>query len=253
MPLPDLTELCIELSSGPGELCLTFPGGVQICAQAGYDIGDPGDITASLFAQLNSALAPMGMLFTVIDVVKGIFDCVKAIPDCLGPPPDPSKLANCLPDLAKKVSALLKLLPPFSIPVLVGGLIDVVITALTGLKIRITALLAKQLKISSSSLIAAKMGAGVQLKTAVDCATSNLSIELSNTNAGLQPLSRLLGIINLFLQLAGLPCIPPPPGLGVLSNALLKPIDDFIKVLQSIKAGLPTTDISSAPASAAPC
>lgn len=252
MALVDLSTLCVALSSGPGELCITFPGGLTVCAQAGFDVGDPGDITASLFGQINSALAPMQMVFNVIDVVKAIFDCVKAIPDCLGPPPDPSKLAACIPDLAKKIDALLQMLPIFSIPVLVAGLIDAVIAALTGLKIRLQALLAKQLKLTNASLIAAKVG-NVQLQTAISCSSANLDIQLANLNSQLAPLSRLLGVINFLLQLAGLPCIPAVPSLGALSDEILEPIDDFIKILQAIKAALPVTDISSAPAAAAPC
>ncbi|MCD6498223.1 MAG: hypothetical protein J7M25_08015 [Deltaproteobacteria bacterium] len=47
-------------------------------------------------------------LFDIIDTVVALFNRVKVIPDMLGPPPDPTVLAACIPDLAQNVAKLLK-------------------------------------------------------------------------------------------------------------------------------------------------
>jgi hypothetical protein len=69
-------------------------------------------------------------VFDIIDTVVAVFNCVKAIPDSLGPPPDPTALAACIPELAEKVSKLLKLIPQLSLPYTIIGIIDLVIDTL---------------------------------------------------------------------------------------------------------------------------
>jgi len=63
---------------------------------------------------IQPALTPLVPIFNIIDTVVAIFNCVKAIPDMIGPPPDPTVLAACLPDLAEKVNKLLALIPQLS-------------------------------------------------------------------------------------------------------------------------------------------
>jgi hypothetical protein len=54
--------------------------------------------------QIQPALTPLVPFFDIIDTVVAVFNCVKAIPDSLGPPPDPTVLAACIPELAEKVN-----------------------------------------------------------------------------------------------------------------------------------------------------
>jgi len=116
---------CITIPTLPPPKEITFPGGAtlsQVLA-AGSEIPDPIDSVTNLLAQANAGLAPRVPVFNIIDAVIAVFNCIKAIPDSLGPPPDPTKLAECIPDLAEKVDALLKLIPQLSVPLLVVGII----------------------------------------------------------------------------------------------------------------------------------
>ena len=109
--------ICLEISELPDPFSITLPGGVQI-------------EHINLMEVIQPALTPLVPIFDIVDTVVTVFNCIKAIPDALGPPPDPTVLAACLPDLAEKVAKLLRLVPPLSLPLTVVGLIDLVIDAL---------------------------------------------------------------------------------------------------------------------------
>ena len=81
--------ICIELE-GIEPFELPLPGGISL-----EDV--------NIMRILQSALTPLVPVFTIIDTVVAVFNCVKAIPDSLGPPPDPSVIAACLPDLQRKI------------------------------------------------------------------------------------------------------------------------------------------------------
>jgi hypothetical protein len=237
MPLPDLSEVCIDLKVTPQELCITFPGGAEMCVQI-PGVPDPTDVSKQLLAQANAALAPLVPVFNIIDAILALFKCVKAIPDSLGPPPDPTKLAECIPDLAEKIDKLLKLIPQLSIPVLIAGLIDVLLFYLEGLRGQLQAIIAAQVRIAAAATRAAELG-NVQLRTVVDCATGAMDAYLQNLNESMKPLNRLVGLLNLFLQLAGLPPIPDLANLGDDAEAALAPLDAVIDSLKTVRAGLP--------------
>ena len=99
----DFENACILLNTGPGELCVTFPGGATICAQVGYEIGDIPEIVQNMLDSLNTALAPLVPFLNMIDVIKAIVDCIQAIPDCLSPP-SPTPLVECIPNLIEKLN-----------------------------------------------------------------------------------------------------------------------------------------------------
>jgi len=237
MPLPDLSEVCIDLKVTSQELCITFPGGAEMCVQI-PGVPDPTDVSTQLLAQANAALTPLVPVFNIIDAILALFKCVKAIPDSLGPPPDPTKLAECIPDLAEKIDKLLKLIPQLSIPVLIAGLIDVILFYLEGLRGQLKAIIAAQVRIAAAATRAAELG-NVQLRTVVDCATASMDAYLQNLNEGMKPLNRLVGLLNVFLQLAGLPTIPDLANLGDDAEAALTPLDAVIDSLKTVRAGLP--------------
>lgn len=237
MPLPDLSTVCIDLKVTSQELCVTFPGGAEMCVQI-PGVPDPTDVSKQLLAQANAALAPLVPMFNIVDAIIALFNCVKAIPDSLGPPPDPTKLAECIPDLAEKIDKLLKLIPQLSIPVLIGGLIDVLLFYLQGLRGQLQSVIAAQLRIAAAATRAAELG-NVQLRTVVDCANASMDAYLQNLNEGMKPLNRLIALLNLFLQLAGLPAIPDFKNLGDDAEAALAPLDAVIDSLKTVRAGLP--------------
>lgn len=103
-----------EIPEIPDPFSITLPGGVSM-------------ESINLMEQIQPALTP---LMPIFDTVVAVFNCIKAIPDTLGPPPDPTVLAACIPELAEKVAKLLKLIPQLSIPLTIIGIIDLIIDTL---------------------------------------------------------------------------------------------------------------------------
>jgi len=239
MPLPDLSVACIEIKVGKQDLCVTFPGGAEMCVQMpSVSVPDPSELSKQLMAQANAALAPLMPVFNIIDTVIALFNCVKAIPDALGPPPDPSKLAKCLPDVAKKVSKLLKLIPQLSVPLMIVGLIDVLLTFLEGIRGQLKAVIAAQVRIAAAATRAAELG-NVQLSTIVDCANANIEAQMKNLGESAAPVNRLIGVINLFVELAGLPKLPDLSNLGNDAQAALGVLDPLVDQLKAARSAIP--------------
>ena len=91
MPLPDLREFCIDVDVVPGEVCITFPGGAELCATIPDLVPpQPDKLIRALFAQVNAALQPLTPIFNIIDAVVAIFECVKAISTL-----NPEEIINC--------------------------------------------------------------------------------------------------------------------------------------------------------------
>ncbi len=231
MPLPDLAQFCIQISQGPGALCITLPGGAQLCAQTGIEFGDTASIARSLLAQVNAALTPLVPIFNIIDVVKLVFDALGAVTN-------PFELAKILVKLGEKIDALLQLLPQYSVPRMVIAIIDALVAALQGLRAELQAIVAQQARIAAAATLAAQPG-NEQLQIVVDCATGNFDAQLVNLNTTLAPLNRLLGIVNLLLGLAGQPALPSVADLGDDPQAALAPLDATIEALQAVQAALP--------------
>ncbi len=240
MPLaltPDLATACVHLSTGPGELCVIFPGGARVCAQFGYDTGDSGEIVKSMLGALNAALVPLGPFFDMLDLFKAIVDCIQAIPDSILSL-NPAPIVNCIPHMVKAVDKLLALLPPFPIFVLVKGIVGVIITGLRAVQEKLRALIVYQVRLVTAATRASQLG-NVQLQAAVDCATGNFDAQLTNMNTQFLPLNRLIGIINVLLELVGVDCIPTIGGIAGASQAAIDALDVVITFLETVAAAIP--------------
>jgi len=239
MPLPDLNTFCVRLSVA-GELCVMLPGGAKICATfPNGKIPTADELTNSLVAQVNTALVPMVPIFNILDVLVAMTNCIKAVEKCLGPPPNPTELVKCFPQLAKAVAKVLKMLPQLSVPVLIGGVLDVLIAYLTGVRGVVLAFLLKQVRILAAQTYVFALGS-IQLQTAIDCATDDLNAAMVNLNQSSTGIGQIVEIVNLLLGLAGLPELPlGVTELGGDAKKALVPIDLAIKLLTTVRAGFP--------------
>lgn len=237
MPLPDLSPLCRQIGHASGGLRIPLPGGAELLAQAGIEDGDMAKVARGLLAQANAALTPLVPIFNVIDAVKAVVDCVQAIPDAIGPPPDPTAIARCIPGLVEKLEKILQLLPQYSVPSLVKGIIDALVAVLDGMKAELQAIIRQQARIAASATLAAQPG-NYRLQVVVDCATGNIDRQFENLSATMAPLNRLIGIVNILLGLAGQDAIPDLAALGNDAQAALAPIDAAVAVLRAIQSTL---------------
>ncbi|MCA9630900.1 MAG: hypothetical protein KC766_24715 [Myxococcales bacterium] len=218
--------ICIEIPEIPDPFGLTLPGGVQI-------------ERINLMEVIQPALTPLVPLFDIIDTIVALFNCIKAIPDTLGPPPDPTVLAACLPDLAEKVAKLLKLIPQLSLPLLIVGLIDLVIDTLRQARSLLLHLQQQIVQILGAIDRATNLeDAG--LMAIAQCAQANVAQEAANVGKALASLGKLIGLINLFMGMVGGPEIPDLSDLaGRPLDDVIPPIDAIIETLQNARAAVP--------------
>ena len=216
MPLP----ICIEIPEIPDPFNLTLPGGINI-------------EHINLMEVIQPALTPLVPFFNIIDTIVAIFNCVKAIPDTLGPPPDPTALAACLPDLAEKVNQLLKLIPQLSLPLTIVGLIDLVIDTLRQARTELMHLQQQMQQILNVIDRATDLD-DAGLSAIAQCAQANVAQEAANVGKSLAALGKLIGLINLFLGMVGGPEIPD------LSDLAGRPLDDVVEPLDAIVEALQT-------------
>jgi hypothetical protein len=210
---------CIELPAVDDPFEIPLPGGVSL-----EDV-DP-------LQMLQSALAPLAPLFKVLDVVMQIFACIKAIPDAVGLPPDPSGLFACVPELAKKIAALLELLPILTIPILVKRVIKLVARALSKVRARLIAL-EEQVRMIESAIDRAKKLQDPGLMAIAQCARANVAQEGENLMKSLAGVGRILLIIQLFMSF-----IPGAPQIPDLSSLTGQPLDAVVEPLDAIISAL---------------
>jgi hypothetical protein len=238
MPIPDLESLCVQLTVTPQTLSVTFPGGASVDAQL-PDLGfaDPLQLAKQLMGQANAALAPLGPVFDVIDTILALYKAVQAIPDAISHL-DPSKIADALPDVAKKASKLLALVPQLSVPLMVVGLIDVLLAFLGGLSGQLRAIVDQQARIQKAADRAAQLGAA-QLQVVVGCALEYVDAQMTSLAESVAPVTRLLALINVFAEIVGLSPLPDFPNLGQDAQAALQPLDDAVQILQTFRRAIP--------------
>ncbi len=218
--------ICVEIPSLPDPMAITLPGGVSI-------------ESLNLMQEIQPALTPLAPLFDIVDTVMAIFDCIKAIPATIGPPPDPTALANAIPELAEKVGGLLKLIPQLSLPYTIIGIIDLVIETLREVRDQLLHLQRQIEQISVAMDRAAELeDAG--LMALVSCAQANVAQEAANVGKSLGAMGKLIGLLNAFLGMVGGPQVPDLSDLsGMPLDEIVPPLDALIKTLQDVRAAVP--------------
>lgn len=239
MPIPNLQSLCLSIQVVPGEVCIPFPGGAEVCVTMPDIVPPtPDKLIRQLFAQANAALAPLNPIFNIIDTVVAVFDCIKAISTL-----NPEEIIACIPNLAQQINKLLQLIPVLSIPFLVAALIDTLILYLRGTQAqlrRAQILLARLLDAETAAVRPGNVGLG----DIVDCAFDDLNNLIAWQNECAKPVNRLIGVINLFLEIIGLerftiPCLGTFIADLDAINAILEFIDLLIELLTIIRLAIP--------------
>ncbi len=218
--------LCLELAPFDDPFDITLPGPIQI-----EDI--------NLMKIIQPALTPLVPFFDMIDTIVAIYNCIKAIPDALGPPPDPSILTACLPDLAEALNKLLNMLPWVALPRLIRRLLTLAIETLRTVRGQLMHLQAQLLQILGT-IDRAKDLDDAGLMAICQCAQANVATEAANVGKALAALGKLLGIINIFMGLIGGPEVPDLSDLvGRPLDDAIPPFDALIKTLEAVRTAVP--------------
>ncbi|HVJ14793.1 MAG TPA: hypothetical protein VM686_05105 [Polyangiaceae bacterium] len=218
--------ICLELPEIPDALPITLPSGVTF-------------ERINLLEEIQPLLAPLVPLFDIVDTIVAVFNCVKAIPDALGPPPDPTVLAACVPELGEKIAKLLRLLPQLSLPLLIRQVLDLIIDTLQRARREIVYLQSQMQRILEAIDRASDLD-DAGLMAIIQCARGNVEQEARNVGKMLASLGRLIGLVNLFLGILGLPQVPDLSDLaGQPLDEVIEPLDQLIATFEAAKLAVP--------------
>ena len=211
------TSLCLALESaeGPSDICL--PGG--LCLSYIWDavgkIPHAADMQLDFLSQIGPAMAPMKPLFDILDTVLAIFRCVKAIPDCITQL-DVTELLQCIPDLAKAIDNMLKLIPQLSLPKLVKAILHNLAALLRSVALDLRNI-ERQIKRIAEGIDRAAHLNDSTLNGLLTCAQKNTEQLTLSTAQALQGIGRIILLVNILIGLFGgdaLPCF----GAGLMDS-----------------------------------
>lgn len=215
--------VCQLLDELPDPSEITLPGGISI-------------ERINLMEVIQPLLAPLMPVFNIIDTIVAIVNCIKAIPDVIT---DPTAIGECLQELGKKIGNLLQLVPQLSLPLLLVGLIELLITTLDQVRGEFLHL-QRQMTQISGAIDRAKELEDEGLMMLAQCAQANVAQEAANLGKSLASLGKLIGLINLFMGMLGLPEIPD---FGDLADRpldqVVDPLDELVKILKAARQGIP--------------
>lgn len=242
MPIANLTQAEVssklkELRQLTDEMVVVFPGGFELGAQQGLEAGDGAAIVASMLGQLNSALVPLGPFFTMLDAFKAIFDFAKATVEGITEL-DPTKPLQKLGAVLDAANKLASLFPPAPIFPLVFGMLTVIVEGLRGLIVKLQAMAERAQKIALAEQRALETGNPLLAVAAVN-ARGNFNAQLSNLDQQFKPLNRIIGIVNILLELAGLDCIPTIGGGPVPTPEGIAALQAVVDLLDAVKSAIP--------------
>ena len=239
IPIPS----CEAIPELPDPMQITLPGGATISQviSAAKSAPNAVDMGLNLMQQAQPALAPLMPIFDIIEAMQALSKCTQAIPDALGPPPDPTVFAKCLPDMAKKVAKLLKLIPQLSVPLMVKDIIDVVISTLVAVRSQLLALQAQMKSVTRATKRAAELN-DKDLSAIAACAQGNVQQQAKNIGASIAVMAPMIGVVNDFLKKIGAPQIPLSKVSDLSGQSLdtiLVPLDALVTTLKTVRQAVP--------------
>lgn len=238
---------CLELPDIPTAQEIILPGGISIASLHAEINRIPTlcSTTLNLTSQLQPALAPLKPFFDLLDTVIQIFKCVKAVPESILQL-NPFPLLQCLPELAQKIDQLLRLIPQLSIPHMIVSILNNLIALLNCIVGVVENLLAQTVAIARRIEQAADIG-DPKLDAILECAQDDVAVLQQNAAEALAGVGTLIGLVNIFLTLIGADEIPDFSEAlqDVPLDEMLQPIQDIIRVLETIRDAIPLPSLPS--------
>lgn len=191
-------------SPAAAPLTLSLPGGLRVS-------GVPTQVGATSLTQAlalvgaaGPAMAPLAPAFTLIDAMLSVKDFAQAVPELIV---NPGAVVEAGVKLAQKIGKLASLVPQLSVPVMVADVLDAVILLLRGLADELRGISAEEARIESVVAVASTLppGAREALLQVVASARAATGVRRADVQTALAGAGPLLGIVNAFVGLLGLP------------------------------------------------
>lgn len=223
---------CAQYGDPPPRHTITFPGGIVMESPPIFRPHDRLVELEGMFAALAPAMAGMGPVFTIIEVVGATVDMVKAVATL-----NPVTIANAAVAFAQAVDKLLGIIPQVSLPLFIFNLLQLVADLLATLIDFLQGIQQQQVQIDAMKEWAQTQGKEDVLQDAL-CLEENLEIQLEYFNNGMGALAAFLVIIEALGSIAGLDIsIDADPGSGTISDTLdrlASIVDTITLILEAI-------------------
>ncbi len=216
------------------QLRVTLPGGLAVQGTVPQIGASPLEAARATIGALNSALAPLGPVFSIIDALLALVKFAQTVPKVVM---QPDKVVAALVDVVKKAGKLASLVPQLSVPLMVLGTIDVLIAFLAGLSDEVTAIAAMEARLAELVAIATTVPAMGPISASV---TDQISGRRAQLTCALGDVVPLLGVVNVFCELVGLPPIEidADPQSGSLDD-VAEALATAVHALQTVRAAIP--------------
>lgn len=225
-------DFCLDLSRIPKVDDICFPGG--FCLSYIWDaIGKmptQADVSMDFFSQIGPAMAPLKPVFDIVDTVLAIFKCVQAIPDAITQL-NPGKILECVPELAKMIDQLLKMIPFLSIPKMVIAILRNIAMLVRSIASEFEYIKSQIQRIIQLIDRAADLN-DVKMDGFLVCAQQNLDQTVMSTAEALKGIGRIILLINIFIGIIGgqeIPCFG-----SLIEDNILKGLDYVIDLLLTL-------------------
>jgi hypothetical protein len=237
--LGDAVGECPNYTPAPGRYnCELSFAGITL---PNFPSFDPMAALTDLLKMLMVLIAPLMPLFDVLSLALQIMKCVQAIPVSILSL-NPTKLINCIVDLVKIGGKVLGHIPQLSLPKTIAGILCITVSSLTTilqflkfLKCKIDDLrLAFELNLDLFD---------AEFSTIISCEEANIIESFGLIRQILEKILLPVEVINVLLDLAGMPTIPVPsfgnmegPSGSVSPDGSF--LDPVISILETTANGL---------------
>jgi len=238
---PEVTDFCAELPTLGTKPVFRLPiGGAMIEPPVDTTKGTPGScsLTQGLMAPIQTALAGLQPILTILDVIATMAQCVTLIPEVISNPFKVSDLLKCIPNLVAKIGGILALVPPFpqGFAQILTTVVDVLDFAVALLNCLIDTLASIQAALQQSERDIAALAllpAGPirdEQARLIECAMALNAQQVSSATSSLGPIARVLCAIRGILLLAG------PPGKELAAQLAFPDLSNLTALTDAINA-----------------
>ena len=233
MPI-DINIVTKRMPQPADPLKITMPcGGEVVASLPGMPVANGKALAQALMDKANAAMTPLMPIFKLIDAFLVGVEFGKSIPEMLV---NPGKLIELLEKLVKAASALTKLVPPLSVPLLALEFIDALLAYLEGMIAEIEQLVAFMDKVDAMRQQADQYPS---LNVVVEVSEYNLDVMRTSISNSAGAVGTVVKLVNAIMGLAGLEPIPDFSSMPEDPREMLEPLRDVVREVRRIRNLIP--------------
>lgn len=234
LPRVVLTDMVGYIPPPAPPLKVTLPGGLSVQGMTD-GIGQGAlEQARSLLGKANAAMAPLGPIFTVIEILMLVKKFIEAVP---GVVTNPGKVVSVGNDVVKAMGKLVRLLPQASVPLMVLDLVDALLGLMDGVLAELSALATQAERIQAARAAALDLP---DLEAILDLAQGQVQAQQANLGTALANVGAVVELVNTVAGLVpGLPKIPLEVNAGEELADMVRSLQRAVQVLKTVRGKIP--------------